>query len=64
MNKFKYCQSQIEDNGKCKKQCNHCKEYYKPLENDAGFEYYNFEIKLTIIAAIILFAVVLTLQLL
>jgi len=30
---FKYCQSQIEDNGKCVKQCKHCKEYYKPLEN-------------------------------
>ena len=30
---FKYCQSEIEDNGKCRIQCNHCKEYYKPLEN-------------------------------
>jgi hypothetical protein len=29
---FRYCQSQIEDNGKCKRQCEHCKEYYKPLE--------------------------------
>jgi hypothetical protein len=27
-----YCQSQIEDNGKCDVQCNHCQEYYKPLE--------------------------------
>lgn len=31
---FKYCQSEIEDNGKCKIQCEHCKEYYKPLENE------------------------------
>lgn len=27
-----YCQSEIEGDGKCDKQCNHCKEYYKPLE--------------------------------
>ena len=27
-----YCQSEIEDNGKCDTQCEHCKEYYKPLE--------------------------------
>jgi hypothetical protein len=27
-----YCQRQIEGNRKCKKQCEHCKEYYKPLE--------------------------------
>lgn len=26
-----YCQSDIEMNGKCYEQCNHCKEYYKPL---------------------------------
>lgn len=31
---FKYCQSEIEDNGKCNIQCKHCKEYYKPLENE------------------------------
>lgn len=31
---FRYCQSQIEDNGKCKEQCEHCKEYYSPLENE------------------------------
>jgi len=30
---FKYCQSQIEDRKRCKSQCNHCKEYYAPLEN-------------------------------
>jgi|GEM_PF-3055032 len=29
---FKYCQSQIEDKGKCNIQCEHCEEYYKPLE--------------------------------
>ncbi len=27
-----YCQSHIEDNGRCNTQCEHCKEYYKPLE--------------------------------
>ncbi len=27
-----YCQSQIEGNGWCEEQCDHCKEYYKPLE--------------------------------
>jgi len=32
--KFKYCQRQIEDKSKCKTQCEHCKEYYKPLERD------------------------------
>lgn len=26
---FKYCQGNIEDNGKCKIQCDHCKEYYQ-----------------------------------
>ena len=31
---FHYCQSQIEDKGKCKKQCEHCKGYFKPLEED------------------------------
>ena len=31
---FKYCQSEIEDNGKCKIQCIHCKNYYQPLENE------------------------------
>lgn len=34
MKSFRYCQSQIEDNGKCKEQCGHCKEYYAPLENE------------------------------
>ena len=27
-----YCQSHIEDNGICNTQCDHCKEYYRPLE--------------------------------
>jgi hypothetical protein len=27
-----YCQSDIEGNRKCTNQCEHCKEYYKPLE--------------------------------
>jgi len=27
-----YCQRQIEDKSKCDIQCEHCKEYYKPLE--------------------------------
>lgn len=31
---YKYCQSEIEDNGKCNIQCEHCKEYYKTLENE------------------------------
>ena len=30
-NKSFHCQSEIEDNGKCNNQCEHCKEYYKPL---------------------------------
>lgn len=29
-----YCQSQIEGDGWCKTQCDHCKEYYKPLEDE------------------------------
>lgn len=27
-----YCQNHIEGKKKCKTQCEHCKEYYKPLE--------------------------------
>jgi hypothetical protein len=30
--RFNYCQSEIEDGGKCTIQCDHCKEYYAPLE--------------------------------
>lgn len=33
-NLFRYCQSQIEGNDKCDTQCEHCKEYYSPLENE------------------------------
>lgn len=29
---FKYCQSDIEMGGKCEQQCEHCREYYRPLE--------------------------------
>lgn len=29
-----YCQLQIEEKRKCKIQCEHCKEYYKPLVNE------------------------------
>jgi len=29
---FSYCQKEIEEQSKCKIQCEHCKEYYKPLE--------------------------------
>jgi hypothetical protein len=32
INRDFYCQSQIEGNRKCKDQCEHCKEYYEPLE--------------------------------
>lgn len=32
--KFSYCQSQIEGNKFCKVQCEHCKLYYAPLENN------------------------------
>lgn len=27
-----YCQREIEGESKCAEQCDHCKEYYKPLE--------------------------------
>ena len=32
--KFSYCQSQIEGNKFCKVQCDHCKLYFAPLENN------------------------------
>lgn len=32
MSKFIYCQRKEEGQDKCKKQCDHCKEYYAPLE--------------------------------
>ncbi len=28
-----HCQSEIEDNGKCNNQCEHCKEYYNNIEH-------------------------------
>lgn len=28
-----YCQAHIEGKSKCETQCDHCKEYFKPLEN-------------------------------
>ena len=31
-NRSFYCQSDIEGNKKCKIQCDHCKEYYKPVK--------------------------------
>ena len=30
---FTYCQREIEGQSICDKQCEHCKEYYAPLEN-------------------------------
>lgn len=29
---FSYCQSQIEEREWCEEQCDHCRAYYKPLE--------------------------------
>lgn len=34
INRSFYCQSEIEGNRKCIDQCDHCQEYYKPLENN------------------------------
>lgn len=31
---FMYCQSEIEGGERCETQCNHCKSYYAPLENN------------------------------
>lgn len=31
---FYYCQIQIEQGKWCKTQCEHCKKYYKPLEDE------------------------------
>jgi hypothetical protein len=30
---FTYCQREIEGQSICDKQCEHCKEYYAPLDN-------------------------------
>jgi hypothetical protein len=32
VNRDFYCQQEIERESKCTYQCEHCKEYYKPLE--------------------------------
>jgi hypothetical protein len=32
VNRDFYCQREIERESKCTYQCEHCKEYYKPLE--------------------------------
>lgn len=31
---FGYCKHEIEGNRKCTEQCDHCKTYYKPLEDN------------------------------
>ena len=31
---FNYCQRDIECGPKCKRQCDHCKNYYKPIEDN------------------------------
>jgi hypothetical protein len=36
--KFYYCQREIEGESECKQQCNHCKEYYYPLEQERKME--------------------------
>jgi hypothetical protein len=36
--KFYYCQREIEGQSECKQQCNHCKEYYYPLEQERKME--------------------------
>lgn len=38
MSDFKYCQSEIESDGKCEQQCEHCKEYYRSLEEFCSVE--------------------------
>ena len=32
--RFGYCKREIEEGIKCKKQCDHCEIYYKPLEDN------------------------------
>ena len=34
VNRDFYCQREIERESKCTYQCEHCKEYYKPLEKN------------------------------
>jgi uncharacterized HAD superfamily protein len=40
----KYCQREIEEESKCDEQCDHCKEYYKPLV-DEGLRYNESKIR-------------------
>lgn len=37
-NKFYYCQIEAESQSKCTNQCNHCKVYYYPLEQERKME--------------------------
>ena len=39
--KFLYCQSQVETDDKCEVQCEHCKAYYAPLEEQAAASEYS-----------------------
>ncbi len=34
VNRAFYCQCEIEGDYKCKHQCDHCREYFKPLEDN------------------------------
>ena len=38
MEKFYYCQRDVEGQSKCIEQCNHCKIYYYPLEQERKME--------------------------
>lgn len=38
MERYYYCQSEIEFREKCKKACDHCKIYYYPLEQERKME--------------------------
>jgi hypothetical protein len=35
---FSYCQREIEEQDKCKTQCDHCKVYYRPLEDEISLQ--------------------------
>ena len=34
VNRSFYCQAEIEGRPQCKHQCNHCRKYYQPLEDN------------------------------
>lgn len=38
MEKFYYCQRDVEGQSKCKQACDHCKIYYYPLEQERKME--------------------------